>query len=200
VDRVRAKLEWFKAVILPNEAALRARLRRISPSQHELEDMVAECLARAYATDSWQNVTAGRAFLFTIARNLVIDNARRNKIVSFEAIADMELLQADGNGEAQLVARDALRQLQGIVDTLPGQCRRVFLLRRVHEKSMAEIADEMVLSVSTVEKHLAKAIALVMRAWAEREETDYERARGGSSSGQAVDRGGSFSAPRASQP
>jgi RNA polymerase sigma factor (sigma-70 family) len=197
VHRVRAKLEWFKTVILPHEAALRARMRRILPSHHELDDMVAEVLARAYATDSWENVLTGRAFLFTIARNLVIDNARRNKIVSFESIADLDLLQADGNTESQLIARDALRQLQGIVDTLPGQCRRVFLLRRVHEKSMAEIADEMLLSVSTVEKHLAKAITLVMRAWAEREETDYERARGGTSNGQGADRGGSLPAPRA---
>ncbi|PZU59781.1 MAG: RNA polymerase subunit sigma-70 [Sphingobium sp.] len=200
MDRVRAKLEWFKTVILPNEASLRARLRRISPSQHELDDMVAEVLSRAYAAENWQNVTAGRAFLFTIARNLVIDNARRNKIVSFEAIADLELLQAGGSSEAQLIARDALRQLQAIVDSLPGQCRRVFLLRRVHEKSMGEIAEEMALSVSTVEKHLAKAIALVMRAWAEREETEYERATGGPSNGQAVDRGASRSTPRASQP
>ena len=48
MQRVRAKLEWFKTVILPQEAALRGRLRRILPSTHELEDMVAEVLARAY--------------------------------------------------------------------------------------------------------------------------------------------------------
>ncbi|MEJ7927358.1 sigma-70 family RNA polymerase sigma factor [Sphingobium sp. AN641] len=176
MQRVRAKLEWFKTVILPHEAALRGRLRRILPSGHELEDMVAEVLTRAYATENWENVTTGRAYLFTIARNLVIDAARRNKVVSFETIADLELLQAENNVEAQLQAREALRQVQTIVDSLPVQCRRVFILRRVHEKSMLEIADDMSLSVSTVEKHLAKAIAIVMRAWAEREETDFERA------------------------
>jgi RNA polymerase sigma factor (sigma-70 family) len=176
VHRVRAKLEWFKTVILPQEAALRGRLRRILPSTHELEDLVAEVLARAYATENWENVTTGRAYLFTIARNLVIDAARRNKVVSFETIADLELLQGENNMEAQLHAREALRQVEKIVDSLPSQCRRVFILRRIHEKSMLEIAEEMSLSVSTVEKHLAKAIAIVMRAWAEREETDFERA------------------------
>lgn len=176
MQRVRAKLDWFKTVILPHEAALRGRLRRILSSTHELDDMVAEVLARAYATDNWQNVTTGRAYLFTIARNLVIDAARRNKVVSFETIADAELLQGDHNIEAQLHAREALRQVQTIVDSLPTQCRRVFILRRIHEKSMLEIAEEMSLSVSTIEKHLAKAIGIVMRAWAEREETDFERA------------------------
>lgn len=198
MQRVRAKLDWFKTVILPHEAALRGRMRRILPSQHDLDDMVAEVLARAYATDNWENVSAGRAFLFTIARNLVIDNARRNKIVSFETIADLEILQSDGNAESQLVARDTLRRLQTIIDDLPGQCRKAFILRRVHEKSMAEIADDMSLSVSTVEKHLAKAITLVMRAWAEREETEYGRAKVGAIGG--ADRNGSRTASRAAQP
>jgi len=194
VQGVRAKLEWFKAVILPQEAALRGRLRRILPANQELEDMVAEVLARAYATDNWENVTTGRAYLFTIAHNLVIDTARRNKVVSFETIADLELLQGQNDVEAQLHAREALRQVEAMVDALPPQCRRVFILRRIHEKSMLEIAGEMSLSVSTVEKHLAKAITIVMRAWAEREETDFERAGVGTRIGlrkQGRDRGGS---------
>lgn len=194
MHRVRAKLNWFKTVILPQEAALRGRLRRILPANQELEDMVAEVLTRAYAAENWENVTTGRAYLFTIARNLVIDTARRNKVVSFETIADLELLQGENNVEAQLHAREALRQVETIVDSLPAQCRRVFILRRVHEKSMLEIAEDMSLSVSTVEKHLAKAIAIVMRAWAEREETDFERAGAGTRFGlrkQGQDRGGS---------
>ncbi|HWV12724.1 MAG TPA: sigma-70 family RNA polymerase sigma factor, partial [Sphingobium sp.] len=157
-----------------------------------LDDMVAEVMARAYATESWENVTTGRAYLFTIARNLVIDTARRNKVVSFETIADLELLQGDSNVEAQLHAREALRQVEAIVESLPPQCRRVFILRRIHERSMLEIAAEMSLSVSTVEKHLAKAIAIVMRAWSKREETDFERASvGGRIKQQGRDRGGS---------
>ncbi|ETI59401.1 RNA polymerase sigma-70 factor [Sphingobium sp. C100] len=194
MQRVRAKLEWFKTVILPQEAALRGRLRRILPSTHELDDMVAEVMTRAYATENWENVTTGRAYLFTIARNLVIDTARRNKVVSFETIADLELLGGENNIEAQLHAREALRQVETIVESLPPQCRRVFILRRIHEKSMLEIAEEMSLSVSTVEKHLAKAIAIVMRAWAEREETDFERAGVGTNfklREQGRDRGGS---------
>ena len=88
MHRVRAKLEWFKTVILPQEAALRGRLRRILPSTHELEDMVAEVLARAYATENWENVTTGRAYLFTIARNLVIDTAHSRFPVLDEDNAD----------------------------------------------------------------------------------------------------------------
>ena len=125
-------------------------------------------------------VEHGRASLFNIARNLIIAEARRDKIVSFEQIADLELLQSHTNTEAQLHARDELRWLQEVLPQLPRQCRRVFHMRRVQDKSMREIAEELSLSVSTVEKHLAKAVQLIMRARWQREEIFLERTEAGS--------------------
>ena len=175
MDELRAKLDWFKQVIMPHQPALRARLRRIAPNAAEHDDIVAEVLARAYATANWPAITHGRAYLFTIARNLAIDVARREKIVSFETVAELDLLQSGHSLEAQLCARDELRRLQRILETLPAQCRRVFVSRRVQEKSLAEIADEMNLSVSTVEKHLGKAIRLFMQALAQQGDTPFDQ-------------------------
>jgi RNA polymerase sigma-70 factor (ECF subfamily) len=185
MDEARAKLNWFKSVVLPHQSALRARLRRIAPQRDDLDDMVADVLTRAYANPGWRSVDHGRAYVFTIARNLVIDQARRDKVVSFVQVVELDLLCSGQDLESQLCARDALRRLQALVDTLPQQCRRAFLLRRVHEKSMVEIADEMGLSVSTVEKHLGRAIRLVMQALAEQEEL----AGAGSGRSNAGDRG-----------
>ena len=44
------------------------------------------------------------------------------------------------------------------IATLSPQCRKVFILRKVHGLSHQEIADRMGLSVSTTSKHLAKAL------------------------------------------
>jgi RNA polymerase sigma-70 factor (ECF subfamily) len=179
LDQLRLKLDWFRTVILTHQRALRARLRQMTGSDNELDDLCAEVLARAYATPNWRNIEFGRAFLFEIARNLIIDDARRRKIVAFETIADLDLLQAGPDVEAQLVARDELRRLQTIVEQLPPQARRAFLLRRVQEKSLGEIAEEMNLSVSTVEKHLAKAVLFVMQAVAKLEDKDFDGFRSG---------------------
>ena len=179
MDDTAERLAWFKAVILPHEAALRARLRRMTPPGFDVDNLVAETLARAYGVREIGRVTAGRSYLFAIARNLLIDAARREAIVSLDFVADLDLLRADDTMEAAITARSELRRLQAIVDTLPPQCRRVFLMRRVQEFSLAEIAEQMALSVSTVEKHLAKAVLLVAKALSEHEETDFERtARG----------------------
>jgi RNA polymerase sigma-70 factor (ECF subfamily) len=164
VSSVRERLDWFKEAILPHEAALRDRMRRIMPRRDDHDDLVAEAIARAYATQNFARITHGRAYLFQIARNMVIDEVRRDKIVSLVVLADLDLIAADTSTEAMLQARDELRRLEAIIDTLPIQCRRAFLLRRVHDKSVQEIADEMGLSVSTVDKHIGRAALKIMQA------------------------------------
>lgn len=171
MDDARAKLDWFKTVVLPHQPALRARLRRLTRDSVDLDDLVSEVLTRAFASSGWRTIDYGRAFLFTVARNLVIDRARRDKVACFVQMHELDILHAGYELEPQLCARDELRRLQLVIDDMPRQCRRVFLLRRLHDKSMIEIADEMGLSVSTVEKHLGKAIKLIMRALAEQEES-----------------------------
>ena len=166
-DRIE-RTAWFKALILPNEAALRRRLRAMRVA--DVEDVVSEALTRAYACENWRRMDQGRAFLFQIARNLLADAARRDAIVPIELMADLDALHladARPDPEAAATARDELRRLQAVVDALPPQPRRVFLLRRVHDRSPAEIADELKLSVSTVEKHLAKAMIAVTRGLAQ---------------------------------
>lgn len=166
-DQVRARLDWFKAEILPHEGALRARLVRVMPRRTDIDNIVAEAMARAFATENFVRVTSGRAWLFRVARNLVIDEARRAQIIKFEQLVDVDLIEEIGAAEARLGARDTLRRLEAIVETLPIQARRAFILRRVHDKSVREIAEEMGLSVYTVDKHIARATAMVMRALAE---------------------------------
>jgi RNA polymerase sigma-70 factor (ECF subfamily) len=165
-----ARNAWFKSIILAHEPALRRQLRRMSLPAVEIDDVVAEALARAYVATDWERIEQGRSYLFTIARNLLTDAARRKAVVSFDLMADLEVLNvADSSSSAEEVVtvRDELRRLQTIIDSLPPQCRRVFVLRRVQERSTQEIAAELSLSVSTVEKHLTKAIALVTRALAD---------------------------------
>ena len=187
---VTERLAWFKDTILPYQGALRSKLGRMVPEGCDLDDLVAEALARAYAVDGWQKVTGGRQYLFRIARNLLIDAARRNAVVSFDFVADLDSLQSDSSTERGITARDELRHLQRIIDTLPLQCRRVFILRRIRERSLGDIADELGLSVSTVEKHLAKAVMLVAQAIAKSEEWGFEPESGSSKREEPHRRGG----------
>jgi RNA polymerase sigma factor (sigma-70 family) len=173
-DPVRLRLDWFKAVILPHEGALRGRMRRVMRRHDDVDDMVAEVLTRAYATNAFERITAGRSYLFQIARNLLIDEARRAKIVVLEEIADLDLVADTMSAERMLQARDQLRRVEAIVETLPSQCRRAFILRRVHDRPVKEIAEEMGLSVFTIDKHIARATLKVMQALGQFEDAQFD--------------------------
>lgn len=167
-DRL-ARTAWFKAEILPHEAALRRHLARVRMSPAEIDDLVAEAQTRAYASERWMAVDNGRAYIFTIARNLMVNAARRRKIVSLETIADMDALGlADDRPAADAIvsSREELRHLQSAVDALPAKTRYVFLRRRIDGISADRVADELRVGVSTVDKHLAKAMASLTRAMA----------------------------------
>lgn len=173
-DSVRLRLDWFKAVILPHEAALRGRMRRVMRQSVDVEDVVAEVLTRAYATAQFDRITSGRSYLFQIARNLLIDEARRAKIVTMDEISDLNLVADTLSAERMLQARDQLRRLEAIIDTLPPQCRRAFVLRRVHDRSVKEIALDMGLSVFTVDKHIARATLKIMQALGHTEDVVFD--------------------------
>jgi RNA polymerase sigma factor (sigma-70 family) len=162
-DASADRRRWFRAVVLPHEATVRARLRRLCPPGFDVENLIAESLCRAYAATEFERINAGRSYLFTIARNLLLDAMRRETIVPIDFVADLDIL-ADDSLEASLTARDELRRLLAAVETLPPQCRRAFVLRRVYGHSPREIAVQMGLSVSTVEKHLARGISLLVEA------------------------------------
>lgn len=164
------RLAWFKATILPHEASLRRHLRGGGAHASEIDDLVAEALARAYQVADWSRIDRGRSYLFSIARNLLMDAARRNKVVAFETFADLEVLNLvdyRASVEAAVIAWEELRHLQGAVDRLPARAREVLLLRRVEGLTSNEVAERLSLSVSTVEKHFSRAMALLTKSMAE---------------------------------
>lgn len=170
-DRDR-RLAWFKAVILPHEAPLRRHLRGKGVAAADVDDLVAEAMARAYQVEDHERVIYGRSYLFNIARNLILDAARRHKVVAFDTFADLEILNlADERAsvESVTIARDELRRLQKAVERMPPRPRQVFLLRRLEGLRVEQVADRLSLSVSTVEKHFTRAMALLNEALAEQD-------------------------------
>ena len=170
------RLAWFKAQILPHEAALRHHLRRIGVATDDVDDFAAEALTRAYATEDWAAVANGRAYLSTIGRNLVFDAARRRKVVAIESVPDLDVLHiADWqpSAESTVSAREELKVLQTALDQLPPRAREVFTLRRIDELSVKDIGVRLGLSVKTVEAHMTRALAALTQAL-----QDSERAAG----------------------
>lgn len=153
---------WFASEVLPLEAALMQFLRRSYRDESQLEDICQEAFVKVYEAAQQERPKAVKPFVFTVARNILIDQARHARIVPIEAALDLEALDiaSDEPGpERTIIARDELRLLQTALDRLPKRCREAVMLRKIDGLSMRDIAERMGISIKTVDAHLVQGAA-----------------------------------------
>ncbi len=163
---------WFRLQVLPFESQLRSYVRRILPDDADADDIVHDTFVRIITLPGWRQVATPVAFMKTVARNLVHDLFRHRNVVPIYYMADLETTNAVdelANPELTTTGRDELRYLAQLVENLPPQCRKVFTLRKIHGLSNDAIAKQLGLSVSTIEKHLVKALRLCSEGLARRD-------------------------------
>jgi RNA polymerase sigma-70 factor (ECF subfamily) len=156
-----AKRRWFRTSVLPHEPQLRDYVRRIGRGRIDAEDLAQDVLVRLFSNPNWRGVQQPAAFMRAMARNLVIDGLRREKVVAIEFQGDLEgsvFVDDAPTPEDVLAGREELRRLAAAVADLPPQQRRVFTMRKVYGLSLGAIAEQLGLSVSTVEKHLVRGL------------------------------------------
>lgn len=169
------RASWIAMHILPYEREVRRWLagRRLLGRGYDVDDIVQEAYARIGDADV-STIRNPRAYFFQTVRNLVLEHRKRDRIVPFEGLADCDLqgvMAQDPDPERVVSDRQDISRLEAVLASLPPQCRQAFVLRKVHGLSQREIAARMGLSESTVEKHLAKALRLVLERYDQGEET-----------------------------
>jgi RNA polymerase sigma factor (sigma-70 family) len=160
-----AQAQWIADEILPHEPDLRSWLRRRMPRSFDLDDVVQETYAVLAGLKSVAHISNPRAYLFTTARSVVLQQVRRAQVVSFETVAELDRLEIehdDFGPERHAVAGEELRRIAGLIMSLPRKCREAFVLRKVQGLSQREIATRMGISENTVEKHICKGLRVLM--------------------------------------
>jgi RNA polymerase sigma-70 factor (ECF subfamily) len=156
---------WLAANVLPHEAVLRSWLRSHRLIDADIDDILQETYAAIASLERVDHIRESRTYLFSVARRLMVRCLRRKRVISIDAMAEIDLgeLQTDEPSlEAQADSSEELRRVFEQIDTLPAKCRRAFLLRKLDGLSQAQIAAEMGIAESTVEKHLGKALRILM--------------------------------------
>lgn len=153
--------EWFAREILVHEDALVRFLMRTWPHREEVYDLRQDIYVRIYEAAARSRPASPRAFMYATARNLMADRVRRGRVVSIEAVGDLEALNVsmeDPEPDEKAGTWQELKRLAAAVDRLPDRCRAAVWLHKVEELSYREVAVRMGISVKTVEKQIAKGI------------------------------------------
>lgn len=146
--------------------ALVAFFRRRCRNAAEAEDLAQDVVLRALAHS--QSISPARAtgYVFQIAANRWRDRGRRllshrNCVAWDEQSA---LVVSDGfSPEREVGAQQELAHVLGALQELGQRTREVLMLCRLERMKHAEIAREMGISVSSVEKHLVRAMTHLTR-------------------------------------
>lgn len=138
--------------------SLMRMVSRLVPPK-EIEDIVQETYVRICQLAPHQAIEQPRSFLMKTARNLAFDHLKRAETRLAQGVEDEEEFggydtASDGTFE-HVANRKEFAYFCEAVRQLPTQCRRVFVLKKVYGYSQKEIASEMKISQSTVEKHIS---------------------------------------------
>lgn len=152
----------FASVFLAYRGSLARAVRRIV-GNHDVEDILQEAFVRTWESDGRDAIRDARAFLLRTATNLAINHVSRAAYRTTGSLDSLdEAHSADGAvpPDVQIDSDQRFRSFCRAVGGLPEQCRRVFILKKVYGLSQQEIAAQVGIAESTVEKHIARGLVL----------------------------------------
>ena len=143
-----------------NGSYLKAFLRRFMQRPQDIEDIAQEAYIRAFKVEQEAGVDHPKTLLFTIAKNIALNELRSKakRVTDYIEECEAEPEKVGATTEEEVVGLERLETYCSAVDKLPEQCRRVYLLRKVHGLPHKEIAQRLNITVRSVERHLQKGV------------------------------------------
>lgn len=151
----------FETLYARYRAPLYRFLLRSLRSPAEVEDLYHEVWSRIITTTQrFRDETPGafRAYLYQIARNLLIDRSRRATLQLVEADDPPEVAADEPLPDEQLHYDDCGERLVSAIDGLPAEQREAFLLKEESGLSLEQIAALVSVGRETVKSRLRYAM------------------------------------------
>lgn len=146
-------IQSFDVLYRRHAAAVLTFITRVIKDREHAEDLTQNVFMRLFIKrKSLDSSTVLRRWLFVCARNEAIDYLRSKwaSDVTHDWIGDI----AAPDMEEAILRKDEAEAMTSVIESLPEKRARVLRLSKMMDVSNTDIAEEMGISVRTVEKHL----------------------------------------------
>lgn len=161
------KDQFIAQLVSEHRVNLEKYLARKLDNPEDAAELAQEAYIRLHRLEQPQNLDNARAFLFQVATNLAVDQLRRRQLhfrfIKTEKGQSIngeppDINAAGASPEQILGARQKLSAINQAVEELPFKVKQAFLLHRQNGMSYSDIAEQMQVSVSSVEKYILQAL------------------------------------------
>lgn len=135
-------------------------LRRKLGCSHQAADLAQDTFIKLLTVPPLEALQQPRAYLATVANRLMLDWFRRQTVEQryLELLASLPE-QEQPSVEEQVLFREALFEVDRMLEGLGPKVREVFILSQFEELPYAEIARRVGISVRSVNNYMARAMA-----------------------------------------
>ena len=182
----RGELEAMEVLLARYKRPLFHFVLRLVRERGKAEDLLQESFLRMVEhAASFHGSSSVKTWLFRIARNLCIDELRRQKHrrhASLDAPSAAHGAEGEGQNlyervphhgagpERSVVDRDLAQRMASAIDELPEDQREVFVLRQVQHLSFKEIGDITGVSENTVKSRMRYALERLQKSLSDYQE------------------------------
>jgi RNA polymerase sigma factor (sigma-70 family) len=156
------KVSEFRLMMFKLRRLLRSRGRSVD----DTDDLIQEAFLRLQLYCREHDVKEPEAFLVRTALNLSTDWRKRDHTAArtSAALQRLQILESYPPADEVCASQERLLHMKAGIERLSPRRREVFLLSRIDGYSFSQIAQQLGITVSSVEKHAAKA-ALELTDW-----------------------------------
>ena len=169
----------FQVLVERYQNRLFGLARHYAKDRSEVEDLVQETFLKAFKKlDTFQQQSSFYTWIYRIATNTILDSLKRRGRSPVQAVEDPELVSASGPAEglerktvrpeARLETDEIASVTREVLAELPEIFRSTLVLRELEGHTYQEIADQLGVSIGTVESRLFRARARFKQRLAQR--------------------------------
>ena len=151
----------FEAIFRTWYSPLAAFAMRYVKEPEAAEEIVQEMFSSIWIKyETLKIQTSLKSYLYGAIRNACLNYLKHQKVE--RAYADRNMLSVPQNETTDFLELDELKaKIALAMDKIPAKCREIFELNRYEGKRYKEIAEELNLSLKTVENQMGKALKIL---------------------------------------